>query len=516
MATIPLVANTIRTPEQPDLLQNYARLMQLKNMQQQSQMQQQEAPLRMQALQNQVQSGQLENAARQQQMNDANILRTFSPQFVTKDADGKVTGYDVDGFLNKALTAGVSPQTVSALQKGFTEGATAKANLTKTQLENENALTTQAFNHLEGLRGTQTPLQRQQMWVSTITPWVRQNAAALKIDPSQIPLQAPDDGALSGLEAGLGMRAQQLADAASKAKTSKDAAQARENEANADASIVKQYAPVLSQATDQQDYSKKLQAFETLHPDLTGRFPQQFDSKNPMAVLNVGMSPADIAQVQQKERLTKYQEAQANYRAQLGRQTTFDNSRMLHGLNQIDDYTANPQHGYGQFLSQVGAVKSAIQSARDGNQLAASLEPMMLALGVSSFAGVHRINDTEINRAGSAAGSAFRKLDNLLNQVGTGKPSAAQLKEAGDIIDQLSAARHNAYLQGVSAIAANTKLDPSSVMVFDQSGNIAPLSTVKGGKGMTALPPRGATMKVPGSDGQLHWSDGKNDLGVVQ
>jgi len=28
--------------------------------------------------------------------------------------------------------------------------------------------------------------------------------------------------------------------------------------------------------------------------------------------------------------------------------------------------------------------------------------------------------------------------------------------------------------------------------------------------------PQGATMKVPGSDGQLHWSDGQNDLGVVQ
>jgi hypothetical protein len=28
--------------------------------------------------------------------------------------------------------------------------------------------------------------------------------------------------------------------------------------------------------------------------------------------------------------------------------------------------------------------------------------------------------------------------------------------------------------------------------------------------------PKGATMKVPGSDGKLHWSDGKSDLGVVQ
>jgi len=36
-------------------------------------------------------------------------------------------------------------------------------------------------------------------------------------------------------------------------------------------------------------------------------------------------------------------------------------------------------------------------------------------------------------------------------------------------------------------------------------------------RGKAAAPaPAGATMKVPGSDGQLHWSDGKQDLGVVQ
>jgi hypothetical protein len=36
------------------------------------------------------------------------------------------------------------------------------------------------------------------------------------------------------------------------------------------------------------------------------------------------------------------------------------------------------------------------------------------------------------------------------------------------------------------------------------------------GGAATATPPAGATMKVPGSDGKLHWSDGTKDLGVVQ
>ena len=32
----------------------------------------------------------------------------------------------------------------------------------------------------------------------------------------------------------------------------------------------------------------------------------------------------------------------------------------------------------------------------------------------------------------------------------------------------------------------------------------------------TVQPPPSATMKVPGSDGKMHWSDGKVDLGLVQ
>jgi hypothetical protein len=36
------------------------------------------------------------------------------------------------------------------------------------------------------------------------------------------------------------------------------------------------------------------------------------------------------------------------------------------------------------------------------------------------------------------------------------------------------------------------------------------------GGGNAGAMPAGATMKVPGSDGKLHWSDGKQDLGVAQ
>ncbi|WP_047495675.1 hypothetical protein [Terriglobus sp. TAA 43] len=480
MATFPLPALSVSPPQQQqDPLERYGRLLQLKNLLQ-------NAPLQQQALQQQVEGGQLQLNQQRQQMQDQQTLRSLSPKFIVKDESGKV-GYDFDGYLNAAASSGVRPETVAALQKSFNEGALTAANVKKTGLENakldiENHtnLNNEAFSHLEGLRASQNPEQRQQLWDSALQ-WASKNAKALGIDPSKLPQQAPDDNYLGVIEASLGMHSQLISDALKKSETRKNDSQADQAGATASGSLLKQYAPALAQSSSAQDYATKLQAFETLHPDLAGRFPRQFDQRNPQAVLNVGMTANELADFQQKERLAKFTQAQENHRAQLGRQTTFENSRMLHGMNQIDQYTADPQHGYGQFVSQAGAVKSAIQQAKNGNQLAASLEPMMLALGVSSFAGVHRINDAEINRAGPAVGSEFRKLDNLINRIGTGKPSDAQLREASSIVDSLISNRHSAYLQGVRAVAANTGLDPDKVTVFDRDGNITPLAAAVGG-----------------------------------
>jgi hypothetical protein len=70
MATIPLIALQGKAPEQQDSLQQYGRLLQIKNMQRETQMQEQEAPLRQQALQQQVQSGQIGLQQQQQALKD--------------------------------------------------------------------------------------------------------------------------------------------------------------------------------------------------------------------------------------------------------------------------------------------------------------------------------------------------------------------------------------------------------------------------------------------------------------
>ncbi len=85
MSTIPLVALNAKTPQQPDLLEKYGQLAQLRNMQQQSQLQQQEAPLRLQQLQQGVQSGGLQLQQQQQAQKDQQALTVAWAEFDGKD-----------------------------------------------------------------------------------------------------------------------------------------------------------------------------------------------------------------------------------------------------------------------------------------------------------------------------------------------------------------------------------------------------------------------------------------------
>jgi hypothetical protein len=67
MGSIPLVALQVRTPETPDMIGNYSRILQLHQMMQ-------NAPLQQQALQQQVQGGQLDLQMKQQQARDLQAL----------------------------------------------------------------------------------------------------------------------------------------------------------------------------------------------------------------------------------------------------------------------------------------------------------------------------------------------------------------------------------------------------------------------------------------------------------
>jgi hypothetical protein len=149
-----------------------------------------------------------------------------------------------------------------------------------------------------------------------------------------------------------------------------------------------------------------------------------------------------------------------------------------HALNTVSDMFVNPQHGYSQTLSQLNATKTAIANAQNGDQLAASLAPLMTALGIVSYANIHRINQYDINAAGPEVGSVLRQIDAKLAKMGSGSLAAGTASEMSGLMDNLLDAKHRAVIQGARVAAANGGIDPSKVAVMDKQGNLVRLSDV--------------------------------------
>ena len=189
--------------------------------------------------------------------------------------------------------------------------------------------------------------------------------------------------------------------------------------------------------------------------------------------------------------------------AAYNRQSAMGNVLAEHALNGITSAFTDPQHGYSTTLAQLNAVKDNVTSAQNGDQLAASLAPMMTALGVTSFAGTHRINQNEINAAGPQVGSVLRQIDARLSKLGSCKLAANTATEMNGLMDSLLDAKYNAVLQSARVAAANGGVDPSRVTVMDKSGNLVRLSDAAGGRGGGG----GGKVKMQAPNGQIQMID---------
>jgi hypothetical protein len=168
--------------------------------------------------------------------------------------------------------------------------------------------------------------------------------------------------------------------------------------------------------------------------------------------------------------------------ASYNRQTAMGNTLAEHALNSVTGMFTDPQHGYSQTLSQLSATKTAIANAQNGDQLAASLAPLMTALGVVSYAGIHRINQYDITAAGPGVGSVLRQIDAGLSKMGSGKLAAGTAGEMSNLMDNLLDAKYSTVLQSARVAAANGGIDPSRVTVMDKQGNLIRLSNAGGGR----------------------------------
>lgn len=225
MGSIPLVANqpqdVVPMPRTP--LEAYARAVSLQGMiadnqavQQQTDQRAQAFPVAQQQAQANVQATQQENAVREQQMKDAQLLRGLQSQYVTRDSNGKVSGFDYDGFFQGATAAGASPQAVSSLAAAHAETVTKLAGADKSVRDAEESRYKKLYDLAEGYKAIKDPAQRQQAWVNILPQLARQ-----KVDITQFPVRAPSDDDVNSLEASFGQHAQVLADAKTVAETNK-------------------------------------------------------------------------------------------------------------------------------------------------------------------------------------------------------------------------------------------------------------------------------------------------------
>lgn len=196
--------------------------------------QQQMIPGQLQQQQQQIEATGQENQMRALQLQDQQKLRDLSPKFVKKDDSGNVTGYDFDGFVKGAQAAGISPQTINQLQLQKAETTEKLAGADAATRNNEAAKNKASYDLLEGIRGIQDPQQRQAAYVQGA-----QNLGKMGVDTSKFPAQVPTNDQLDSIEASLGVHAQIIADAKTKAETFKDqqqgnAAQAQTNKTNAE------------------------------------------------------------------------------------------------------------------------------------------------------------------------------------------------------------------------------------------------------------------------------------------
>lgn len=238
MGAIPLPQLGIQPPVIPNAQERQLRQLQMASLLQQ----QQTGQLQQEGLQQ-------ENELRAKQIRDINTAQTLSqdPKYITKDDNGKVTGFDWDGYGADLSGHGVGPDMLAKIQtlrKNAADTFLAQQQGQEKAIANHENINKQAWEKLEDFKALTDPVQRQQSW-SQIMGWAQQN----KADLNGVPQQAPSNDQLGMIEANLAMHSQAIVDAKNAGEARKNAAEGllAQNKADMIASYKKDPQSLLNQ-----------------------------------------------------------------------------------------------------------------------------------------------------------------------------------------------------------------------------------------------------------------------------
>jgi hypothetical protein len=145
------------------------------------------------------------------------------------------------------------------------------------------------------------------------------------------------------------------------------------------------------------------------------------------------------------------------------------------------DHLQKSADDYQKFLGSASTIKNSIQSARDGNELAAAVEPLQGTLFVMAEGGVKRINRQELEGV-KGAGSLIQNIEGYLGKIGKGDPIPEKLKaDMGQLIEIYRAAKYDAYRKDVDYTMRLHSVDPRTTPIIGPDGKLVdPTSAAPG------------------------------------
>jgi hypothetical protein len=197
------------------------------------------AQLKQQTALEQQQTAIAQQQAQQQQMatQDEQNARKLAPQYLQKDENGKVTGFDNEGYYNALIGTGMNPAKVNALRQQQLTYQQSLLTLNKDQLALQDEKNNRAYQIVEPIRQLtqeKTPdVNRINAAYQNVAPQLIQ----LGINPQHLPASfaSPEDAAqkLQDFETELGQHKQLLADAKTTSETNAQNAKGRLDQAQA-------------------------------------------------------------------------------------------------------------------------------------------------------------------------------------------------------------------------------------------------------------------------------------------
>jgi hypothetical protein len=433
------VALDVKPPQPTNPLEDFQRILQIKNLQNQQAL----APGQLQEQQNTLQQQKLEL------QDDATWRNSFQK---LGDPDSGIT--DLDGVMKDALKSGVGAKSYTGMAQQITQMKQGYAKLGKDQLDNLNTLNSQVADLYKGVLAVPSGpkrVQAQQQAVRQATDLVNSSGW---MDPTmkqhmlgqitQVPTDQPLDDDHLQQQIGLTAMHSELATEAEKNSI------AAKNQAEVPGA-----------------QAKSLQEQQQANLGPTGRA---------MAGNEFYQAAGGNQQAQQAINLGTAQKVAV---AQAG---VANVPPQFHGVaphlipKVISDSQAIDQK-YSETKTATDNTLGLINAARQGNVSAAALVPLQTALNVTTSQGVHRINRTEVDQV-SGAGSALDRVEGFWGKYTQGQPIPPQvLNDIETVIKAYSQGARSKHATDVKSLNRNygSNVDPDAM---DQGGS-------SGGSGAT-------------------------------